>query len=86
MNKLTPRLIRDLDATLPTGTECYLNLSARRALNKYRKGRHSATFVSKTTAAQLLAQKLGRGLKRFLVEDIRNLMPSAEACSPERMA
>ncbi len=86
MNKISPHLLRDLDATLPAGTECYLCASVRRALSKYRKGRQSVTFVGKDQAAALLAQKLGRGLKRFLNEDIRKLLPSQQACNPEKMA
>lgn len=86
MNKITPHLLRDLDATLPPGTECYLCASVRRALRKYRKGRQSVTFIGKDQAASLLAQKLGRGLKRFLIEDVRNLLPGQQACNPEKMA
>jgi hypothetical protein len=86
MNKLTPHLIRDLDATLPAGTECYLNQSARQALSKYRKGKHSATFLSKSTAVQLLAEKLGRGLKRFLADDVRRLLPDSEIDLTRKMA
>lgn len=86
MNKITPHLLRDLDATLPPGTECYLCASVRKALSKYRKGRQSATFIDKEQAVPLLAQKLGRGLKRFLIEDIRKLLPSQQACNPEKMA
>jgi hypothetical protein len=32
MNKITPHLLRDLDATLPAGTEYYLCAAARKAL------------------------------------------------------
>jgi len=85
MNKITPHLLRDLDATLPTGTECYLDMPARSALIKYR-GKHSATFFDKNIAVTLLSLRLGRGLKRFLMDDIRKLMPSSNACRPERLA
>ncbi|MGY6277618.1 hypothetical protein [Methylomonas sp. MgM2] len=86
MNKITPHLLRDLDATLPPGTECYLCASVRRALSKYRKGKQSVTFIGTEKASSLLAQKLGRGLKRFLIKDIRKLMPSQRACNPEKLA
>ncbi|MCK9606138.1 MAG: hypothetical protein M0R33_06755 [Methylomonas sp.] len=86
MNKITPHLLRDLDSTLPTGTECYLRPSARKALTKHRKGRQPATFVSKERAISLLAQRLGRGLKRFLVKDLRTALPTEQACIPEKMA
>lgn len=86
MNKITPHLLRDLDSTLPPGTECYLCASVRKALNKYRRGEQSAIFVGKDQAISLLAQRLGRGLKRFLSEDIRTLLPSQQACNPEKMA
>ncbi|WAR44170.1 hypothetical protein [Methylomonas rapida] len=86
MNKITPHLLRDLDATLPPGTECYLCASVRRALSKYRKGRQAAIFVNKDQAVSLLAQRLGRGLKRFLTEDVRALLPGQVAFKPEKMA
>jgi len=86
MNKITPHLLRDLDATLPAGTECYLCASVRKALSKYRRGRHSATFVDRDPAIALLAEKLGRGLKRFVQKDIRSLLPTHGACNPEKMA
>lgn len=87
MNKITPHLLRDLDATLPAGAECYLCTAVRKALTRYRKGKQSATFMSKEKAITLLAQRLGRGLKRFLVEDIRKVMPEQQACCPpEKMA
>lgn len=71
MNKLTPHLLRDLHKTLPEGTECYLCGAARRALTKYRKGREPAAFLRKDEALSILPQKLGRGLKRFFIDDIR---------------
>lgn len=86
MNKITPHLLRDLDATLPSGTEFYLRASARKALSRYRKGKRSATFVTKDHAIPLLAQNLGRGLKRFLIKDIRNSLPSLQLCNPEKFA
>jgi len=55
-------------------------------LSKYRKGRQSVTFINKDQAVSLLAQKLGRGLKRFLNKDIRNLLLGQQACNPEKMA
>lgn len=86
MNKITPHLLRDLDSTLPLGTECYLRPSARNALSKYRNGKQPVTFVSKETALPLLTQRLGRGLKRFLIKELRAALPADQACLPERMA
>lgn len=86
MNKITPHLIRDLDATLPNGTECYLRMSARKALSKYRKGKHSATFIGKENAIPLLKKNLGRGLKRFLIKDMSKLLPSQQDYNPEKFA
>lgn len=70
MNKVTPRLLRDLHATLPEGTECYLCESVRKALMKYRKGYESAFFLEKEQALRALAEKLGRGLNRYFHKDI----------------
>ena len=70
MNKITPHLLRDLHATLPEGTECYLCDSIRKALSKYR-GMDPQYFLNKEKAVRLLAQRLGRGLKRFLKPDIQ---------------
>ena len=86
MNKITPHLLRDLDSTLPAGTECYLRIEARKALTKHRKGRQPSTFVTKETAISLLAQRLGRGLKRFLIKELRATLPAEQACIPEKMA
>jgi len=86
MNKITPHQLRDLDATLPAGTECYLCNAVRQTLSKYRKGRQQATFVSKEQASSLLTQQLGRGLKRFLVKDMRALLPAKPAFHPEKLA
>ncbi|MGD0960742.1 MAG: hypothetical protein ABSB19_13130 [Methylomonas sp.] len=86
MNKITPHQLRDLNLTLPAGTECYLCLSVRQALSRYRKGRHSATFITKDHAIPLLAQKLGRGLKRFIIKDVRKLLPSRQIRDPEKFA
>ncbi|MCQ8103886.1 hypothetical protein NP590_07200 [Methylomonas sp. SURF-2] len=86
MNKITPHLLRDLDSTLPRGTECYLRPSARAALAKYRNGKQPASFVGKEAALPLLTQGLGRGLKRFLIKEVRAALPAERACSPERMA
>lgn len=71
MNKITPHLIRDLDKTLPAGTECYLCTAIRNALAKYRKGFEPAAFLDKEQAMYALSQRLGRGLKRFIVKDMR---------------
>lgn len=86
MNKITPHLIRDLDATLPSGTESYLVMPVRKALSKYRNSRDSASLVTKDHAIPLLAKSLGRGLKRFLIKDIRRLMPGQQVCDPEKFA
>lgn len=86
MNKITPHLVRDLDATLPVGTECYLKYSARKALSRYRKGRQAATIVSRELAISLLSQRLGRGLKRFLAEDMQALLPAQATCDTARLA
>ncbi|MDO9422596.1 MAG: hypothetical protein Q7T40_00180 [Methylobacter sp.] len=71
MNKITPHLLRDLHKTLPEGTECYLCAAVRRALAIYRKGREPAAFLQKDEALSVLPQKLGRGLKRFFINDIQ---------------
>ncbi|WP_305910065.1 hypothetical protein Q9L42_002190 [Methylomarinum sp. Ch1-1] len=77
MNKITPRMLRDLDATLPRGAECYLCSTVRNALAKYRRRHMPATpgepaqFMNKEQALSALAQRLGRGLKRFLRKDVR---------------
>ncbi|MDD2759324.1 MAG: hypothetical protein PHH11_03400 [Methylomonas sp.] len=86
MNKITPHQLRDLNSTLPQGTEAYLCNSARNALSKYRKSMAPATFLPKEQAESLLKQKLGRGLKRFLVDDMRTLLAVESACPPEKMA
>lgn len=78
MNKITPHLLRDLNATLPEGTECYLCTAVREALSQYRKGRESKAFLSKEQALPLLAKRLGRGLKRFFVEDVQAALDAAE--------
>lgn len=70
MNKITPHRLRDLDKSIPAGTECYLCHAVRRALFKYRKGHESASFLEKDEALPILAQQLGRGLRRFFVTDI----------------
>jgi hypothetical protein len=71
MNKITPHLLRDLDKTLPEGTECYLCAAVRRALAAYRKGREPGVFLQKDEALSVLPQRLGRGLKRFFINDIQ---------------
>ena len=79
MNKITPHLLRDLNATLPEGTECYLCNAVRRALTKYRKGREPAVFMEKDRAMPLLTQRLGRGLKRFFVDEVQMALDKQEA-------
>lgn len=86
MNKITPHLIRDLHATLPAGTECYLCSTVRRALTKYRKNRESMVFLDKDQALPILAQKLGRGLKRFFIEDMQAALSSYHRTKPNKMA
>jgi len=71
MNKITPHLLRDLDAALPAGTECYLCAAARKALNKYRRGYEANVFLDKNKALTALGQRLGRGLRRFLKKDMQ---------------
>ncbi|WP_152555686.1 hypothetical protein [Methylomarinum vadi] len=85
MNKITPHLLRDLHATLPAGTECYLCSAVRKALTKYRKGRVPMAFLDKEQALPLLAKKLGRGLKRFLRDDIRSALSSRKRNAMETM-
>lgn len=70
MNKITPHLLRDLNATLPEGAECYLCAAVRKALAKYRKGYETTFFLDKDQALSVLSDRLGRGLKRFFVDDI----------------
>jgi hypothetical protein len=72
MNKISQRSLRDLHSTLPAGTECYLRSTVRTALANYRKGVEPAVFLEKNQAESVLAQKLGRGLRRFFVDDIRS--------------
>ena len=74
MNKISPRVLRDLHTTLPEGTECYLCEDVRKTLVKYRKGKEPTVFLSKDKALPVLAQKLGRGLNRFLLDDIREAL------------
>lgn len=78
MNKITPHLLRDLNATLPEGTECYLCSAARRALSKYRKGREPVAYLEKDQALPMLAQRLGRGLRRFFMADIQLALDAAD--------
>jgi len=86
MNKLTPHKLRDLHTTLPEGTECYLCAAARKALAKYRKGREPIAFLEKDQALSVLAQRLGRGLKRFLVGDIQSALASYQKAKSGKMA
>ena len=51
MNKITPHVLRDLDVTLPSGTECYLCNAVRNALFKYRDGYEPAVFLTKKNSA-----------------------------------
>lgn len=78
MNKITPRLIRDLNETLPEGTECYLCEAVRNALFNYRKGREPSNYINKEQALPMLAQRLGRGLKNFFVDDVRQALDAYE--------
>ena len=78
MNKISPHLLRDLNKTLPEGTECYLCAAVRKALAKYRKGREPAAFLKKDEALSILPQRLGRGLKRFFIDDIRAALSSRQ--------
>ncbi len=86
MNKITPHLIRDLDATLPEGTECYLCSAVRRGLAKYRKNREPSVFMDRNQALPVLAQKLGRGLKRFFTDDIQAALKSYQGNKQGKMA
>ncbi|HIL40495.1 MAG TPA: hypothetical protein EYG24_00010 [Methylococcales bacterium] len=81
MNKITPRMLRDLDATLPVGAECYLCDTGQKALAAYRKNvvffqtkYESKIFLHKEEAIAKLTLELGRGLKGFLRKDIRQQM------------
>ena len=78
MNKITPHLLRDLNATLPEGAECYLCGAVRRALNNYRKGREPVAYLEKDQALPVLAHRLGRGLRRFFVDDIQTALDAAD--------
>lgn len=86
MNKITPHLLRDLHKTLPEGTECYLCAAARKALAKYRKGNEPSAFLDQDEAMSILPQKLGRGLKRFLIKDIQAAWASYRKPNFESMA
>ncbi len=86
MNKITPHLLRDLDATLPEGTECYLRSAIRKALARYRKNREPSVCLDKNQALPVLAQKLGRGLKRFFVDDIQAALKSYQGSKHGKMA
>jgi len=86
MNKITPHLLRDLNKTLPEGTECYLCSAARKALAKYRKGREPYAFLQKDQALPVLAQRLGRGLKRFLIGDIQAALASYKKSNSKTIA
>ena len=84
MNKITPHLLRDLHQTLPEGTECYLCAAVRRALASYRKGREPAAFLKKDEALSILPQKLGRGLKRFFIDDIQSALDAIQERKPNK--
>lgn len=86
MNKISPHLLRDLHATLPAGTECYLCASVRRALTNYRKNREPSVFLEKDKALPLLAKKLGRGLKRFFIKDIQAALADYQGTRSNNMA
>ncbi|PPD24093.1 MAG: hypothetical protein CTY22_11515 [Methylomonas sp.] len=64
-------MLRDLSATLPSGTECYLCTAVRNALAHYRKGHEPGQLADKDQAVSVLRQSLGRGLNRFLQPEIR---------------
>lgn len=83
MNKITPHLLRDLHTTLPEGAECYLCAAVRRALTKYRKDREPTAFLNKDQALPVLAQRLGRGLKRFFIDDIQAALVSYQKTKPK---
>ncbi len=85
MNKISQRSLRDLHSTLPAGTECYLCSTVRAALARYRQGMEPSLFLDKDQAMSALAQRLGRGLKRFLVDDVRAAL-SARRKAPHSMA
>lgn len=78
MNKITPHLLRDLNDTLPEGTECYLCNAVRRALSKYRQGREPLVYLDKDQALPMLAHRLGRGLRRFFVNDVQAELDAAD--------
>jgi hypothetical protein len=86
MNKITPHKLRDLHFTLPTGTECYLCSTARKALSHYRKGYESKIFLDKNQALSMIAQKLGRGLTRFLQGDMQIAVSAYQKGRDERAA
>lgn len=86
MNKITPRKLRDLHETLPAGTECYLCASVRRALAKYRNEKEPSDFLKKDQALSVLAQRLGRGLKRFLADDVRMAMSANHSSESKKTA
>jgi len=86
MNKITPHLIRDLHATLPEGTECYLCAAVRTALAKHRKNREPSVFLDRNQALPILANRLGRGLKRFFVDDVQAALSSYQGTKPNKMA
>ncbi len=86
MNKITPHLLRDLNATLPEGTEYYLCGAARRALSQYRKGREPLTYPEKHQALPILAQRLGRGLRRFFVADIQVALDASDQAGRQKNA
>ncbi len=86
MNKITPHLIRDLHNTLPEGTECYLCSAVRNALANYRKGREPMAFLDKDQALPILAKRLGRGLRRFFVDDVQAALARYNGTKPGKMA
>ena len=86
MNKITQRSLRDIHATLPEGTECYLCGAVRKALTMYRKGKEPGFYLEKDQALSQLSQKLGRGLRRFLRNDIQAAISANQGAKVNRMA
>ena len=86
MNKITPHLLRDLHATLPEGTECYLCTAVRRALTKYRKGHEPSVLLGREQALPVLAKRLGRGLKRFFSADVQTALSVYQETKQKKMA
>ncbi|WP_019864846.1 hypothetical protein [Methylovulum miyakonense] len=86
MNKITPHLLRDLHATLPEGTERYLCSTVRKALAKYRNDQEPLSFLEQDQALLVLRQRLGRGLERFFVDDVKAALSSYVGMKWNQMA